>query len=134
MAQSACCESRGSSGSEWSCPTWRSFSGGKQSLDYCSYVIVGPQKLVINAGLMCCSDRLHLFYVPANHSRCPAVSKDGGRPFFALGEIRKISTIYSAIFDIFDLNVHVISFSFFCYSVLNDFLTFCERNANNQGI
>ena len=42
-----------------------------------------------------------------------SVNKDGGRPFFALGEILKISSIYSAIFD---LIVHVISFSLFCCS------------------
>ena len=62
-----------------------------------------------------------------------AVSKDGGCPFFALGELRKISAIYSAIFDIFDLNVHVISFSLFCVRVLYDFFTIYIRNAINQG-
>ena len=44
-----------------------------------------------------------------------AVSKDGGCPFFALCELRKIPTNYSAIFDIFDLMYMLAAF---CFSVV----------------
>ena len=46
-----------------------------------------------------------------------AVSKDGGCPFFVPCELQKIPSIYSSIFDIFDINACAGSFSLFCRNI-----------------